>query len=431
MKKILVVLLAMLMLVSMFTFTACGGCGCDNDHTHSYGSWSVTSNATCTTPGSKTKSCSCGDVITETIPATGHSYTYTDNGTNHVIGCNNCAYAETENHSYSSGKCICGAIESTEPATDTTLKFNMNISAGAEMVVNYNFMASVVSKYTDFYLEVSKDVAGGEPVVTTYGVSEGHTAIGSMNNPATGAAIMYNAAYTGINAKEMGDNFATTLYAIDANGKVYRGETVVSSIKTFLLEKYNESDAIAEMKTMAIDMLKYGAAAQVNFNYDVENLVTDSLTAEQLANGTQEAPVANDYYSVTGSGANVNTSIAVRSKVELTLSCISAGQADPASVKCVITDSDGKVLAELATTNMSGVMYSAKYDNVGAKQMRNIITATFYNAAGDAISKTVKWSVESYVAQTLAKADSTENEINMVNAMLTYGDAVAAYMDAK
>lgn len=69
MKKILVTLLAMLMLVSMFALTACDG----DYHTHYYGSWSVSSNATCTTPGSKSKSCSCGAVSTDTIPATGHN----------------------------------------------------------------------------------------------------------------------------------------------------------------------------------------------------------------------------------------------------------------------------------------------------------------------------------------------------------------------
>ena len=69
MKKISATLLAVLMCVSMFTLTACD----DDEHTHSYGSWSVTSSATCTTPGSRSKSCSCGDVITDTIPATGHN----------------------------------------------------------------------------------------------------------------------------------------------------------------------------------------------------------------------------------------------------------------------------------------------------------------------------------------------------------------------
>ena len=297
------------------------------------------------------------------------------------------------------------------------------------MVVNYNFMASVVSKYTDFYLEISKNVAGGDPIVTTYGISTDHTAIGQI--PPVGNALMYNAAYTGINAKEMGDEFATTLYAIDANGKVYKGETVVSSIKDYLLGKLEDANSIPEMKTMAVDMLAYGAAAQVNFNYDVENLVTHVLTEEQLALATQEIPEAVDYASVTGSGANVNTNITVNSKVELSLSCISAGQANPAGVKCVITDSEGKVLAELATSNMAGVMYSAVYDNVGAKEMREVITATFYNAEGTAISKTVNWSVESYVAQTRARTDATETEIAMVNAMLVYGDSVAAYMEAK
>ena len=70
MKKLLVTILAMLMCVSMFALTACNS---DDGHTHFYGSWSVTSNATCTTDGSRSKSCSCGDVITETIPATGHN----------------------------------------------------------------------------------------------------------------------------------------------------------------------------------------------------------------------------------------------------------------------------------------------------------------------------------------------------------------------
>lgn len=69
MKKILVVLLAMLMLVSMFAFTACGGDG----HIHFYGFWSVISDATCTTDGLRSKSCYCGDAIIETIPATGHN----------------------------------------------------------------------------------------------------------------------------------------------------------------------------------------------------------------------------------------------------------------------------------------------------------------------------------------------------------------------
>ncbi len=320
--------------------------------------------------------------------------------------------------------------EPTEPQVDENLKFSMNISAGAEMVVNYSFMASVVSNYTDFFLEIKKDVAGGEAVITSYGCGESRTPIGVMNHPATGEPLLYNASYTGIVAKEMGDNFATTLYATTADGKVFRGETVVSSIKDFLIGKLEDSASIPEMKTMAVDMLKYGAAAQVNFAYDAENLVIDALSEAQLALGTQEIPEAVNSTASSGTGANISTSITVGSKVELTLSCIVAGLSDPSGVKCIVTDKDGKILAELATENKAGVMFSAKYDNVGAREMRKMISATFYNAAGEAITQTLSWNVESYVAQIRAKTDATETEIAMVNAMLTYGDSVAAYMTA-
>jgi len=62
--------------------------------------------------------------------------------------------------------------------------------------------------------------------------------------------------------------------------------------------------------------------------------------------------------------------------------------------------------------------------------MRKMICATFYDANGNAISKTLHWSVESYVAQTRGNVKAGETEIALVDAMLVYGDSVAAYLDA-
>ncbi len=393
---------------------------------------SVITAPTCTTTGFTTYTCTvCGDkYVADETEATGHDYTYSNNGDFHTVACKNCDDAATQSHSYTNGVCVCGAVEIIGPAFDSGLKFNMNIAIGAEMVVNYNFMAGIVSKYDDFYLEVKKNVAGGEPIITTFGLTDEHTAMGVMNHPTTGEALLYNASYNGINAKEMGDTFETTLYAIDANDKIYRGETVVSSIKEFLMGKLEDAKSSAELKTMAVDMLRYGEAAQHHFTYDIEHLVTDALTEEQLAFATQEVPEANDYYSVSGNGANVNASIMVGSKVELSLSTIVQGLSEPSAVNCVITDEEGKVLGRLSTGNLADVMFSAKYDNVGAREMRKLITATFYDADGNAISKTLRWSVESYVAQTRVSAKATETEIALVNAMLGYGVAVAAYLTA-
>lgn len=67
--------------------------------------------ATCTTDGSVTVTCSdCGETIsTETIAATGHSYTYTINKGEHTATCSLCGDSKTEAHNYVNKVCECGA----------------------------------------------------------------------------------------------------------------------------------------------------------------------------------------------------------------------------------------------------------------------------------------------------------------------------------
>jgi len=321
---------------------------------------------------------------------------------------------------------------------DESLNPSMNISAGAEMSVSYSITASEVSEFEDFYLLVEKEMADGEIVSTAYGVVDERTTRNSeerqplkiLSNPETGEPAMYIASYEGINAKEMGDSFTTTLYGVDAEGKIHYRTIETSSMKEYLLSRLNGQTASPELKTMVVDMLKYGAAAQIRLGYNTENLVTADLTEEQLSYATQGIPEAANNAASAGTGAAVNTNITVGAKVQLNLSCIYTTATDPNAVKCVITDSEGKILAEIAATNKGNIMFSAIYENVGAKEMRDVINATFYEGE-TAISQTVSWSVESYVAQVRAKTTATEDEIAMVNAMLTYGDSVAAYMEAK
>lgn len=43
-------------------------------HTHSYGDWVIVKAPTCTQSGSRSRSCDCGDTVTEELPKTDHSY---------------------------------------------------------------------------------------------------------------------------------------------------------------------------------------------------------------------------------------------------------------------------------------------------------------------------------------------------------------------
>ncbi len=329
---------------------------------------------------------------------------------------------ETGDHTYVDGTCsVCGASEAPAVTPDENLKFTMNISVGAAMSVSYNVMASAVSKYADFYLEVSKASPEGEPTVITYGLTEGHEPMVNM------MGIIYSATFAGISAKQMGDEFSTTLYAIDAEGNLYKGETVVESIKGYLVSKSSEENATDAFKTMSVDMLKYGAAAQTIFAYGTDNLVTADLSEELLAYATVELPEATDISAASGEGATISVNVTVGSKVELGLSIFKTGLSAPETVRCEIRDSEGNLLAEPTVANAMNMMFSAGYSEVGAREMRKPITATFY-MGDEAVSQTITWSVESYVAQVRANENSTANDIAMVNAMLTYGDAVAAYL---
>ncbi len=387
---------------------------------HSYEA--VVTAPTCTEKGYTTYTCACGDTYTaDEVEALGHTYTYTDNGSNHTVGCKNCDYSAEADHEFVDGSCICGAVQSTEPTPDENLKFTMNISVGAAMSVSYNVMASAVSKYADFYLEVSKANADGEPTVVTYGLTEGHEQMTNMMN------IIYSATYEGISAKQMGDEFSTTLYAIDENGNIYYGETVTESIKGYLVSKASEEKASDAFKTMAVDMLKYGAEAQNIFDYGTDNLVTAELSEELLSYATVAIPEATDISASSGEGVAITANVTVGSKVELGLSIFKAGLSDPNNVRCEILDADGNLIAEPTVANAMNMMFSAGYSEVGAREMRKPITATFY-MGDEVITQTITWSVESYVAQVRANEKSTEADIAMVDAMLTYGDAVAAYM---
>lgn len=89
---------------------------------HNYAE-TVTKTPTCTEAGEKTLTCSCGDVKTESIPATGHSYGDNDKCTgcgtlnpdhqhNYVDGvCTGCGIHE--NHTFVGGVCSCGKKDMT------------------------------------------------------------------------------------------------------------------------------------------------------------------------------------------------------------------------------------------------------------------------------------------------------------------------------
>ena len=209
-----------------------------------------------------------------------------------------------------------------------------------------------------------------------------------------------------------------------ADGTIYYGNAVTSSIKDSLYEKI--ATGSAELKTLAVDMLNYGAAAQIYFGYNTENLVNADLTEEQKALGTQVMPEAVDNSSIAGDGSRVTTSVSLQSKVLLYINCTYTSN-ENSNLMFVIKDLEGKVLEEFAPSMINARVCQGVYGNVGAKQMRDLVTIELQDN-GVTVSKIVTWNIESYVAQTRANASETAAKLNAVNAMLIYGDSAAVYL---
>ncbi len=414
-----------------YTVYTCASCGdryvSDEIQALGHSYEAVVTEPTCTDGGYTTYTCAvCGDAYTdEAVAALGHSYTYVDNGDDHTVACENCDYSKNENHTYADNTCVCGATEITEPVyvPNENLINNMSISAGVEMQVMYNVPHSRIKDFESFYIEVVKEVAGGESVTTIFSLENNNLTI--VRNDA-GEISRYMATYTGVFAMEMGDQFTSTVYAVTEDGTINFGPSVTDSVQSFLMQQLTAEDSPVVLKSLVVDMLNYGAAAQRHFNYDLGNLVNNCLTEEQKAFGTKIIPEAVNGSSTSGSGASIITSVSVQSKVMLYLTFRYRATAD-SNLKVVIKNTDGKIISEYAPYQINTANCKAIYEDVSARQMRELITIELYDN-GVLVTQSVTWSVESYVAQIREDSNSSEALVDAVNMMLAYGDSAAAYL---
>ena len=240
--------------------------------------------ATCTasglTEGSHCAACNAVLIPQETIDQLGHNYRYTNLGENHDILCSRCNDHRTESHSYLGGVCVCGAIESLLPS-QVKIKLGHSLTLDSDLCVKYRV------KYTDIeaavpnyvtegaYLVVEKDVypAGGEKTVATY----------TLTPDLSGDPARMVFDLKGIQAAEMGSELRAVLHIFDAEGEEYTSDVDIYSIRVYAEQYLETYDYELQPKffTMLIDLLNYGAAAQVNFGRRTDELVNAGFEAYQ------------------------------------------------------------------------------------------------------------------------------------------------------
>ena len=422
----------------------------------------------------------CGNVKTEEgEPAIGHDYEFVDNGDGtHSSICSNCDDVElTEDHDYvETGRvdavgCEDGSItytcddcgnsyQETIPAVHAygewmangdgsstricandsshteTVKFisgnTLNLEKGT--LVAFYVDKEVADQYDNLTLEVIKptyDESGAwvEDVVDTI-TNYDEITLNGINDSITKLRFMYE----GISAKEMGVEFTGKLYS---NG-VYLTEKKYS-VKQYVYKTLENASDHEAIRTLLVDMLNYGAAAQEYFGYLTDDLVNADLTEEQKAWATQEmAPLEETDTIVDGPEDSVqlhNTAISLVSVIRLNF-IFSPGNHDINDIIVVFTYTDLNGEEKKMEVDRSSFSeppagfdrYGVMFSEYGATQIRDEVRISFKSkATGEAIGDSGTYSIESYLASVSQKPDCSEEFLNLVDKMVKYGDSSRAY----
>ena len=236
--------------------------------------------------------------------------------------------------------------------------------------------------------------------------------------------------FTDVSPADMNDTVKATLYA-EYDGTTYVSETREYSVADYcynMLSKCN-TDEYTELRTLLVDLLNYGAATQIYADRNTDNLVNASLSEDQLAWGTWNAPeylsvmnlnhttIENPSVKWKSGGLNLKDCIEMRFK-------ISADGYDDLSVVAE-TDSYSWTIYADEFEKTAGGCY-VYFDGLNAGQMSEPVYLTVYR--GDtAVSNTICYSIESYAYAMQSSSDTKLT--NLLEAMMKYGCSAYAYVN--
>lgn len=315
-----------------------------------------------------------------------------------------------------------GEVETEFKITRATLMLENDIT------VIFKAPASCGDLYSDIYVTVVQEMADGQ--------TESQNIVGVMS--ADGE--FYEFRYTGVNAKEVGDNLDVTIFGTNAEGALVQGETLEDySAKLYCMNQLAKTDAeLTEMglsaakqsvfRSLLVDLLNYGTAAQNYFGYKTDAPANAELTDEQKAYASADSAIENlqsvtntKQVTITDPSATWKAAgLNLLSKTQIRLKFGYAGDINNVTLTAVV---DGVETEITEFVSAGDGLYYAFFDGIAAYQYGSAVDFTL-EADGVAISNTLRYSVESYASNNIADAAIGD----VVAAMMKYGYSAAAYI---
>ncbi len=357
-----------------------------------------------------------------------------DNGYAAHYGCRICgkAYADAE------GAIECNPANLALDSASLTLEQNIG--------VNFKANAENLAAFTNVYAKFTFD--NFTDIVEASGLVDGK--------------YVFN--FDAIGPHNFGKTITAQLFGT-YEGVEYAGEEITYSVKDYCynkLDEYADATDKNEFKTLLVDLLNYGAKAQLYSNTDVTELVSDELgylntLYRTLAAGSLEGGTKGIYDDLDDASTLANwkgVNLYFEDKVSLKFR-FEIASTEGVTVKVTDAKENGNVIAEISEfVGAANGSYIALFDGLNATEMRKTVYVAVYKD-GVKVSDTLAYDIVSYAKQIIttdyiSKIVTTTNDADgaqiktdtswpsdpnaklkvLLAYMLRYGDAAAAYAAA-
>ena len=357
--------------------------------------------------------------------------------------------------SSTNGGVTVAAAASTEPVVDGTLALGRTILARDKMGIRFMTVKSQLSKYADYYLEIASQhfrSAGTEyykltDAVDLYKYVAGNSEVPEGYNAQSAEDNNYvYFDYTGITAYEMTLPLSATIYCLDENGNA----VAKSQTWTFTLAERIRTSAMTNTAADAVfvDMVNYGAAVQTYFaaQYPSSDLGTHGVLPnagfdayQQFATASVDADDAVSINSgvaeSAANGAMVGKGLQVQATNQLYFMVL-AGSNDVNDLSLRVTyinsyNTDKSAVASVSEMTKNNNIYYYYFDadkNVALYDTAVQVTAELYS--GETLLYTRTYSVESFVAETMAGGSAELRAVGDTLMKFTYSLRAKLGMDA-
>ena len=288
----------------------------------------------------------------------------------------------------------------------------VSLSLESSITMNFKVLKSSLSSFDEFYMTF--ECGGKEEKVTDYKETDKY----------------YVFSYKGINPQLMNDNVTAVLHAKNKSEE-YTSPEKIMSVKEYaytMLNRYS-GDEHSKLRTLLVDLLNYGAAAQIYAGYQTDNLVNSDLTDVQKdwasKDTTEFKNIRNlNYKTISNPTAEWKTcSLVLKNSIMVKVK-FSAKDVENKTVEIVLKNTKFTYTKDDFVNNGDGTYY-VYCNELFANELSDDLLFTIYEN-GKPCSNTMLFSVESYAR--LVRDNYKDKPLDkMTTAMMLYGNSAKAY----